>query len=66
LGRVLRWNDESFLVVNLDYTLGDIWADRGAEIHQQLARALAQQGKKEETVEHYQEALRLVKAGRKG
>jgi hypothetical protein len=37
-----------------------------AEIHQQLARALAQQGKKEEAVEHYQEALRLVKAGRKG
>ena len=53
-----NWNDESFLVVNLDYTLGDIWADRGAEIHQQLARALAQLGKKE--------ALRLVKAGRKG
>jgi hypothetical protein len=31
-----------------------------------LARALAQEGKKEEALQHYREALRLVKARQAG
>ena len=31
------------------------------EIHENLARTLARQGKKQEAVQHYEEALRLSK-----
>jgi hypothetical protein len=34
------------------------------EIHEQLAHDLTQQGKKEEAIQHYREAVRLVKSGR--
>ncbi len=33
-----------------------------AEAHESLARALASQGKREEAIQHYQEALRILKS----
>jgi cytochrome c-type biogenesis protein CcmH/NrfG len=37
-----------------------------AEAHESLGRALAQQGKRDEAVQHYQEALRIMKSRSEG
>jgi tetratricopeptide (TPR) repeat protein len=37
-----------------------------AAAHESLARVLSAQGKREEAIEHYQEAIRLISARRAG